>query len=96
MRYLRVQWLHGHADEPVEIYSELDDAGWEIRKVEIFRDGSIGFASASEAGGTTVLGEEAVPALEDIGTDPQFKPSRISKEEFERRWNGRHTPVSST
>ena len=31
MRYVRVQWNHKFPEEPVEIFSELDDAGWEIR-----------------------------------------------------------------
>ncbi len=56
MRYLRVQWLHSHPDEPVTLYSELDDEGWEVRKVEIFADGHIGFASKTEVVGSIELG----------------------------------------
>ena len=96
MRYLRVQWLHSHPDEPVTLYSELDDEGREVRKVEIFGDGHIGFASATEAVGSTVLGEKPVPPLEEIAADCEFRPSTISKEDFEAVWARRFSPIRST
>ncbi len=92
MRYLRIQWLHDHPDEPVELFSELDEAGWEVRKVEVFRDGSLGFASRTEATPSTVLGEAPVPALADITADAQFRPLPLSKEEFESVWARRLLP----
>ena len=49
MEYIMVKWLHSHPDEPVLLYSELDKDRWETRKVEVFADGRIGFASATEA-----------------------------------------------
>lgn len=30
MTYLKVKWIHAHADEPVLIYSELDHERWEL------------------------------------------------------------------
>jgi len=93
MRYLRVQWIHSHPDDPVMLYSELDDTGWEMRKVEMFQDGRIGFASLSEATPGTELGEKPVPALEAIAADPQFKPAWISHDEFEKVWAKRFCPV---
>ena len=95
MRYIRVQWIHQHPDEPVEMYSELDEAGWETRKVEVFRDGTIGFASSSEAGGLTELGEGPLPSLEEIASDPEFRPMQISKDEFEGVWAKRRSPIPS-
>ena len=95
MRYFRVYWSHEHPDEPIELYSELDEAGWETRKVEVFRNGTIGFASNSEASGSTVLGEAPVPSLEEIASDPQFRPTQITKEEFERLWARRRSPIPS-
>lgn len=95
MRYIRVQWIHSHPGHPVELYSELDDGCWEIRKVEIFPDGRVGFASATETAHSTELGEATVPPLEEIAADPQFRPEEISKEEFERVWARRLMPVRS-
>jgi hypothetical protein len=51
--YIRVRWLHDAPDEPVDLWSELDCQRFETRKVEIFRDGRLGYASATEAAGGT-------------------------------------------
>ena len=47
MRYIKVKWIHSYPDEPVLLYSEIDDSGWEVRKVEVFPDGAYGYANAS-------------------------------------------------
>lgn len=85
-RYILVKWKHKLQEEPVELYSELSDDGMERRKVEVFADGSRGFADETRAFGTTILGELPVPALEDIAQDPQFEPHEIDKQQFEREW----------
>jgi hypothetical protein len=89
--YLRVRWLHEFSDEPVELWSELDGERFETRKLEIFRDGVVGYASAVEAVGGTQLGMVAVPTLNEIAADLQFEPEEVSQEAFERRWETRHT-----
>lgn len=66
MRYLMVRWIHDLCDEPVELYSELDDADYEIRKVEIYRDGRRDFADEASSSGSTMLGEGPLPSLEEI------------------------------
>jgi hypothetical protein len=93
MRYLRVRWLHSHPDDPVELYSEIDTAGFEQRKVEIFRDGRIGFASATEKSPNTDtrLGESPIPATEQIALDSEFQPTPITRDEFENIWARRLT-----
>ena len=89
MQYLRVQWSHSHPNDPVEIWSELDDEGWETRKVEIFPDGTLGYASETESAHATTLGEAPIPSLAEIAADPQFKPTQVSKKEFESIWANR-------
>ena len=37
--YVEVAWLHDFEDEPVMLYSKLDDQRRETRKVELFPDG---------------------------------------------------------
>lgn len=44
MWYLKVLWLHDFADEPVELLSEIGPDGYEMRKVERYRDGRLDFA----------------------------------------------------
>lgn len=37
MRYFKIHWLHTFIDEPEYIFSEIDEEGYEVRKVEIFK-----------------------------------------------------------
>ena len=89
--YIRVRWQHEHPDEPVDLWSELNAERFETRKLEIFRDGRIGYASADEECGGTHLGESAVPSINEIGSDIQFQPEEVSKAAFEELWNNRHS-----
>ena len=86
MRYIAVQWHQNCPDDPVEMLSEIDDAGWEQRKVEVFADGSRDYADKSEQTGSTELGLSPIPSIADISADPQFTPREISREEFETSW----------
>ncbi|RKG96087.1 hypothetical protein D7V97_36120 [Corallococcus sp. CA053C] len=86
MKYVRIGWKHWHPDEPVTLYSELDDNRFEIRKVEVFRDGRYGYASSGRSRGSTKLGILAMPELSEIAKDPQFEPVAITREEFEDVW----------
>jgi hypothetical protein len=87
MKYIKVQWLHEYDAEPVELYSELDEASFEVRKVEIFRDGRLGFADRTLSVGGTLLGGVPLPVLTEIEKDPQFVPVEISAREFEGIWD---------
>jgi hypothetical protein len=87
MHYLKVVWKHQHPDEPVVLYSELDEARWEVRKVDVFHNGSLGYADRSVAHGSgTFLALAATPALAEIASDPEFEPTEITAEEFEEIW----------
>lgn len=86
MRHLKVIWRHNFPDEPVDLYSEIDDAGFEIRKVEIYRDGHLDFADCETSSGSTSLGEGPLPSLEEIAEQEDFFPSFIEAVDFERIW----------
>ena len=81
MKYIRVFWLHNFDDEPVELYSELDDNYWEVRKIEIFPNGTVSVADSNSSTAGTTLGLEPVPPLEDIARDPEFRVFEIEQEE---------------
>lgn len=92
MDYIRVKWLHANAAYPIWLYSELDSERRETRKVEIWADGRVGYASSADGGIETVdtrLGELPVPLLEEIAKDPEFEPLEISRQEFEQVWSRR-------
>ena len=98
MHYIKVFWLHSHADEPVILYSECDDEGWEQRKIEVWNDGCSGYADETtpDNGGTS-LSEVPIPPLDEIAADPQFKPFAIDRDEFEKAWaDARTAPPSGS
>jgi hypothetical protein len=92
MKYIRVRWTHNYKDQPIWLISELDEEMWETRKVEIFHDGSKGYADQDEATGSTGLGEEAFPPFSQIAQQPGFELEEISKVEFEAQWDARTRP----
>ncbi len=69
------------------MYSELDEKRWEIRKVEFFDDGTVGYADRHNTAGGTMLGEQPIPPFEQIAKNSEFEPSLISKQEFETIWS---------
>jgi hypothetical protein len=89
MRYIDVAWHHDHPKEPVRLVSEIDADGFEIRKLEFFRDGRVQFACNAGGSGDTRLGEAPVPPLSEINKDPEFEGVTIDPGEFARLW-GQH------
>ncbi|UNZ17802.1 hypothetical protein [Streptomyces sp. 891-h] len=85
--YWRVHWHHGFDDEPVVIHSEIGGDGYEVRKVETFRDGRLGWADEAESCGGTGLGEIPVGPIEDVQAQAEFTACVISAEEFDAVWD---------
>jgi hypothetical protein len=86
MNYLKVKWVHQFNDEPITLLSELDCDRFEVRKIEYFSDGRVGYASDVLQFGGTMLGELPVPAIEEIAEDPQFVVGELTPGEFEEAW----------
>ena len=86
MNFIKVKWNHTNSSDPVWLYSEIDNERWEVRKVEVFPDGKMGFADKYRSFGTTELGKEPLPEMADIAADPQFEPVQILKPEFDDVW----------
>jgi hypothetical protein len=85
-RYLKVLWHHDCADDPVMIYSEIDDFGYEMRKIEVYRDGRYDFADEDCSSGVTILGEKPLPDIEEISKQAEFSPASVDAQEFEDAW----------
>ncbi len=86
MKYIKVKWIHNSKEDPIDLYSELDDHRFEVRKVEIFPDGSYGYADGKNNTKNTVLGDQEVPPFEEVNSRPEFKLKEINQEEFEDMW----------
>jgi hypothetical protein len=86
MHYSRLIWSHTSPTEPVTILSEYDPNGWECRKVEIFADGTLGYASENESAGGSQLARIPCPPDTEVIQEPEFRVSGLSKAEFEAAW----------
>jgi hypothetical protein len=84
--YIYSQWVQASSSDPYEIYSELDEARNELRKIERYRDGRIGYASKTAATHDASLGIIPVPPISEINASPEFKAKEISQSEFENQW----------
>ena len=58
-----------------------------MRKIEVFPDGSMGYASRSVSQGDTLLGELQVLSLAKIARQPEFEPVEVTQREFEEIWS---------
>lgn len=94
MRYIDVHWIHDFEDEPVRLLSEIGPDNFEIRKLEFFRNGIVGYASNKEEHGGTKLGIVEVPCIDEINLQSEFKGVEINKVEFELLWQ-KNVPTSS-
>ena len=86
MKYMKVDWIHSFKDEPVKIYGELNETMDEQRKIEVFLDGSYGYAVLDGAEHRSFVSEAKWATKEEIEKDSQFQVSCISKKEFEEVW----------
>jgi hypothetical protein len=86
MKYLKIRWIHENKNDPVLLFSEIDSERYELRKVEVFADGRMGFANEKISSEGTILGEAPIPLLEDLLSDPQFSGEEIESKEFEINW----------
>lgn len=87
MKYIKVLWKHDFEDEPETLFSELGPDRYETRKVEVFKDGSVGYASETLEY-RSMLGTCPVPSLKEIAADEygEFEPTEISADDFAKIW----------
>ncbi|MDO8177026.1 MAG: hypothetical protein Q7T62_02165 [Undibacterium sp.] len=87
MTYIDVRWIHENEFDPIRLVSELGSDSFETRKLEFFRNGSIGYAGEFGASHGVELGTVPVPSLEEINRDAEFKGIEISNADFEEMWS---------
>lgn len=89
MEHWRLVWLQDlpehDPDFPVVVFSELDDAGYEIRKVEVFPDGRHDYADQTRSTGNTELSDQRIEEIDKEGS-PELEVSRISRQDFDQVW----------
>lgn len=91
----RVEWCHDNDDEPVVLYHELVMLE-ERRKVEVWRDGRRGAASAYLEFGGSSPSVRPLPSLIEINADPQFAGEAITAERFQTEWQAALRGIPTT
>lgn len=86
MKYLDISWQHDSEDDPYRMLCEVGADGYEIRKLEFFKNGRIGYASEIESSELTMLSVNRVPKLDAIVAQPGFSGAEISLQQFEQLW----------
>lgn len=88
MKYIDINWVHNFPDEPFRLVSELDDERFEVRKLEFYPNGTVGFAYNEVEIFNTWLGVCSVPTLSEINENEydEFDGKYITKSEFEVLW----------
>ena len=86
MKYVKAKWLTASPGDPLLLYSELDDSRLEIRKIDVYSNGSAGWADRSSEHGSARLGIVPPPSLDEINAQGDFDAVEITPEEFERVW----------
>jgi hypothetical protein len=85
--YCRTRWGHGMRSYPLEIWSELGDYRFEVRRIEFFEDGRVAWTGHGADSSLTPL-----PDLEEIADDPDcISAETVTAEEFEAAWARRLT-----
>ncbi|MEU1131852.1 hypothetical protein ABZ383_18635 [Streptomyces sp. NPDC005900] len=87
MEYWKVDWNHEFEVEPVTFYSEIGEDGYEVRKVQRYRDGPLLKADSEHESGEVGLSEIPVGSIEDVAAQAEFSALVISKGDFEAEWN---------
>ncbi len=88
MNYILLKWFHNFKNEPYLIYSEIDNQRYEVRKIEVYKNGTIHKCDKKMTNSLIELGDVEFPEnLDEINQDKQFYAKYISREEFESIWN---------
>ena len=82
--YLATEWIHEFEDQPRFMYFELDEERYDVRRVEVFRDGRV-----VRIGDEIELADQPVPSMEEINATPggEFRAWDNVRAEFEELWS---------
>lgn len=84
-----MSWVHTFDSEPIHIFSEIGEDGYESRKVEQFADGRIGFTDGKHSQNGSELSPQPFPALSDLNGIDEWErlySVEITQAEFEQVW----------
>ncbi|WP_270166694.1 DUF6881 domain-containing protein [Paenibacillus sp. SYP-B4298] len=86
MKYIKMKIIEVELRIPKIIYLEVTDDGVELRKVQFYLDGTVGFASEELEYERTRLSGQYLPSVEELNEACYFIASYTTPHEFEQLW----------
>ncbi|MFF2089209.1 DUF6881 domain-containing protein [Paenibacillus sp. NPDC058174] len=86
MRYIYVEYKNYEERIPQTIFSEIDDLGYEVRKIEKYFDGTVSYAPDDRETGITLLADQVIPNVDEINAEEDVQARHLTKDEFEKLW----------
>ncbi|MGW0178115.1 DUF6881 domain-containing protein [Nocardia sp. NPDC003345] len=86
IRYIRIDRTDNPAVEPVTTYCEIDEDGFENRKVEIYPDEITDYAGGLVEGERTILSDDPVAPISVLSKQPGLRAREITAAEFQEAW----------
>lgn len=86
MRHIKVEWNHNFSNEPSIYYHEIGEDNWEVRRVQVYKDGRREWADEDHETSTAGLAEIPISSITDINSQSEFDAREISSNEFETEW----------
>lgn len=96
MKYYQIYWIHDYPTDPIYLYSEVGNDGYEIRKINIYRDNTVGYAIDEIEFNGAGLSEKPFPPLEELNGKDEWDElisQEISFKEFEQVWEEKVVPL---
>ena len=93
MDYWKVEWHHDFTEEPIVLFSEIGEDGYETRKIQLYRDGRLLKADEAHENGTIGLSEIPVGDIADVAAQAEFSAWVISKSDFYEVWDQASWPT---
>lgn len=87
MKYMKGYWIHQFEDEPVLYFHEIDEDGYERRRVQFYQNGGFNQVSKELETDDEYLSPALIPSVEEINEDPQFRAEWINESSFEEIWD---------
>jgi hypothetical protein len=87
VEYIDVKWVHTDPDYPVRLISEIGPGRYETRRIELFLDGRVDYASELGSSGDIGLALTPIPSLAEINAQAEFSGVEITASDFEALWN---------
>ena len=86
MLYVKVTWLSDNPEDPIQFYHEIDDEGYETRKIMMYKNGIVTTVSETIEDDKNYLSPAPIPPIAEINEDGEFIAHHIEKDAFEKIW----------